>query len=194
MLFTRTVSWCVATTSPSCQVSRPDTVLLSMGHHDCDTQTIPKNPVHPCRAIGNHEPTLRSSKSRGEGPTIGPGRRVGKRGAVPRRYKLPMPSRPIHPRSEDSSCNHHHKRLLRTWHGDRSVPAVYRQRPLPNLCPVWTTSSHNGCRQSTSHAAAYETRPSSSASADRPPQVSKNPKPQAKCEVPARPKVRETLA
>src|SRR5215813_2149704 len=90
MLFTRTVSWCVATTSPSCQVSRPDTVLLSMGHHDCDTQTIPKNPVHPCRAIGNHEPTLRSSKSRGEGPTIGPGRRVGKRGAVPRRYKLPF--------------------------------------------------------------------------------------------------------
>src|SRR5215470_11579741 len=89
MLFTRTVSWCVATTSPSCQVSRPDTVLLSMGHHDCDTQTIPKNPVHPCRAIGNREPTLRSSKSRDERPTILQGRRVGKREVVLHRCRHP---------------------------------------------------------------------------------------------------------
>src|SRR4051794_22724219 len=98
----RAVSWCVATTSLSSQVSRPDTVLLSMGHHDCDTQTTPKTLVHPYPAIENHEPTLRSSKNRGEGPTIVQGRRVGKREAVRHRYKLPTPSRPIHPRSEDS--------------------------------------------------------------------------------------------
>src|SRR5262249_51439068 len=177
MVFTRGVSWCVATTSPSCQVSRPDTVLLSMGHHDCDTQMTPKNLVHPCRAIGNREPTWRSSRSRDEGSTIAQGHRVGKREAVLHRYRLPMPSRPLRLPSEGSSCNRHHKRLSGTWHGDRSVPAVYRQRPPPNVCPVWTTSSHNGCPQSLSHAAGHEIHPRSNASADRSPQVSKNPKP-----------------
>src|SRR5262245_5225375 len=102
MLFTRAVSWCMATTSPNCQVNRPDTVLLSMVHHDCDTQTTPKNPVHPCRAIGTHEPTWRSSISRGEEPTIAQDRRVPKRAAAPHRYKLPTPSHPLRLPSEDS--------------------------------------------------------------------------------------------
>src|SRR5207248_9979742 len=43
MLFVRAVSGCVVTTSPSCQVSRPGSVLLSMDLRDCYSQATPRS-------------------------------------------------------------------------------------------------------------------------------------------------------
>src|SRR5581483_1264614 len=76
MLFARVVSTCVATTSPSCQVNRPSSAVLSMDHRGCDSQATPRSPVHPYRLIGDPEPTWHSSRNRGGEPVIVPGHRV----------------------------------------------------------------------------------------------------------------------
>src|ERR1700687_1341556 len=94
MLLARAVSAWVVTTSPSCQVSRPGSVLLSMDLRDCCSQATPRSLVHLDRSSAGPAPTWRSSKSKGGAPASVPDRHVGVAEAVPHRCRL---SRPCHP-------------------------------------------------------------------------------------------------
>src|SRR5947209_12248026 len=76
MLLVRAVSACVATTSPSCQVSRPGSLLFSMDLRDCYSPATPRSLVHLDRSSTGPGPTWRSSKSKGGVPASVPGRRV----------------------------------------------------------------------------------------------------------------------